>query len=128
MLFISFEMTSLSDKLRVLIIEDDASITEQLTWFLADSGIGVAGTCATLPGAMMAVNGEFAIALVDVNLGGNYSYPVMDKLSQRGIPFIVMTGYAPEEMPREYAASPSLMKPFEPSALLQMIKRLTSAE
>jgi len=118
-------MASQINKLRVLVIEDEAVIAEQIKWFLEDAGMIVAGSFGNLADALAgAVNGEFEVALIDINLGGEDSYAVVDKLVERGIPFILMSGYIPDELPAAYAAHPSLTKPFEPQALLDIIKQV----
>lgn len=119
-------MTSKHSRPRVLVIEDEVTIAEQIKFFLEDAGMLVAGPFGTLAKARdAAMSAEFDVAVVDINLGGEDSYPVVDQLAKRGIPFILTTGYAPEEMPAKYAAYPSLTKPFEPQALLDAIEGLT---
>src|SRR5277367_5803662 len=119
-----YDMASELNQKRVLVIEDEIRIAEQIQWFLEDAGMIVAGSFGNLPDALTAAaNGEFEIGLVDVNLGGEDSYAVVDKLVERGIPFLLMSGYTSEELPTAYAAYPSLTKPFEPQALLDIIKR-----
>src|ERR1700761_4494005 len=120
-------MASELNKKRVLVIEDEAVIAEQIQWFLEDAGMFVAGWFCNLADALTgAGNAEFEIALVDVNLGGEDSYSVIDKLVERGIPFILMTGYTTSELPLEYAAHPPLPNPCEPQALLDMIDRVSA--
>jgi DNA-binding NtrC family response regulator len=118
-------MASELDNKRVLVIEDEAVIEEQIQLFLEDAGMIVAGSFGNLADALTgAANAEFEIGLVDVNLAGEDSYAVIDKLVERGIPFILMTGYTSEELPAAYAAYPALTKPFEPQALLDVIEQV----
>jgi len=121
----SYNMTSKLNQLRVLVIEDEAVIAEQIQWFLEDEGMIVAGPFDNLSDALAGVAmGGFELALVDINLAGEDSYPVVDKLVESGILLILMSGYTCEELPAAYTAHPCLTKPFEPQALLDMIEQV----
>jgi CheY-like chemotaxis protein len=123
----SYNMTSKLDGLRVLVMEDEALIAEQIQWFLEDAGMVVVGPLGNLPDALAAAaSSEFDLALVDINLGGHDSYPVADKLVERGIPLILMSGYTSAQLPAAYAAYPSLAKPFDPQALLDLIEQVAA--
>jgi CheY-like chemotaxis protein len=54
------------------------------------------------------------VAVLDVDLGGQTSAATAIALKERGIPFLLATGYDPEEAAREAGLSPSqvLTKPY----------------
>jgi CheY-like chemotaxis protein len=52
-------------------------------------------------------------AILDVNLGGQMVFPVVEVLRQRGVPFIFLTGYDPWSLPQAYADVPCFEKPFD---------------
>ena len=54
----------------------------------------------------------FDVAILDVNLEGELSYPVADELEFRGIPFLFATGYGAQAMPERYHRHTILQKPF----------------
>jgi two-component SAPR family response regulator len=60
-------------------------------------------------------------ALLDVNLAGDYSFPVATELINRQIPFIFLTGYDHSVFPPELASVPLVPKPFNPERLIQVI-------
>ena len=103
---------------RVLIVEDEALVAMILEDQLADLGISVAATCASVPDAMRAIEDNAPqAAILDVNLRGQLVYPVADRLLDRGIPFVFVTGYGRESIDRRYSFVKVLEKPVERQAL-----------
>jgi len=51
------------------------------------------------------------IAILDVNVGGEFVYPVADRLLERGIPFVFLTGYGRESVDQRYQFVQILEKP-----------------
>ena len=66
-----------------------------------------------------------AIALLDVNLGRENSFPVADALLARGIPFVFATGYGEANMfPERFRHLPVLSKPYAPAEMrLALLRR-----
>jgi two-component sensor histidine kinase len=118
---VSLPANSSSKKLpgeRILIVEDEALVAMILEDQLADLGISVAATCASVPDAMRAIeNNAPQAAILDVNLRGQLVYPVADRLMDRGIPFVFVTGYGRESIDRRYSFVKVLEKPVERQAL-----------
>ena len=52
-------------------------------------------------------------ALLDVNLGHEYAYPVAADLTAKSIPFIFATGYGRNGIAPEWAGCRVLQKPFD---------------
>jgi PAS domain S-box-containing protein len=103
---------------RILIVEDEALVAMILEDQLADLGVSVAATCASVPDAMQAIeNNAPHAAILDVNLRGQLVYPVADCLLDRGIPFVFVTGYGRESIDRRYSFVKVLEKPVERQAL-----------
>jgi CheY-like chemotaxis protein len=69
---------------------------------------------------------RFDIAVLDVNLGGESSYPVADELNRRNLPFLFATGYGNQAIPEIYHRHIVLQKPFRKqqfeAALLMALK------
>ena len=103
---------------RILIVEDEALVAMILEDQLADLGISVTATCASVPDAMRAIEKNAPqAAILDVNLRGQLVYPVADCLMDRGIPFVFVTGYGRESIDRRYSFVKVLEKPVERQAL-----------
>ncbi|MCJ8521867.1 hypothetical protein MUU54_24395, partial [Rhizobium tarimense] len=57
------------------------------------------------------------LAVLDINLGGERSFPVAEILRNRGVPFMFSTGYGRNGLPAELSDAPVLSKPFSPKEL-----------
>ena len=97
---------------RVLVVEDEAILSQFLADVLADGAYRVIGPCATLSAALqLATDESIDVALLDVNVGGAQVTKVADKLLERRIPFLFVTGMGGLPDPR-FAKIPILRKPF----------------
>lgn len=108
--------------LRVLVVEDVGMVAMALKSMLEEIGCEVVGTAARLHEAEeLARHEKLDGVLLDLNLGGQYSYPVVDMLRERSIPFIIMSGYDAGKIRPDLAEAPQMPKPFEREALEAMI-------
>jgi DNA-binding response OmpR family regulator len=98
---------------RILIVEDETMISMLLEDMVCDLGGHVVGAAATFEQAMtLALEADFDLAILDVNVDGLVVYPVADVLRHRGIRFIFMTGYDSSIIPQRYRHNCVLSKPF----------------
>ena len=103
---------------RIMIVEDEALVAMILEDQLEELGLTIVATCANVVDAMKAIDKNAPdAAILDVNLGGQLVYPVADRLIDRGIPFVFVTGYGRESIDRRYASIQVLEKPVERQAL-----------
>ena len=111
---------------RVLAVEDEYFIAEELEEALRQAGATVLGPVPSVDGALALLRSEAApeAAILDVNLCGEMVYPVADFLIARGVPFVFATGYDQTVLPERYAAIRRLEKPFEPPEILRELGRL----
>jgi DNA-binding NtrC family response regulator len=80
--------------LRILIVDDDDLLLELFVDALADQAIHIIGPARTLPAALhFATHESIDVGLLDVNVGGELVTPVADKLLERNVPFLFVTGY-----------------------------------
>ena len=100
---------------RVLVVEDEYMLAEDLRNELERQGAEVIGPVASVSDALAAMSGrpDLDAAILDINLGGEMVYPVADALRARGVPFIFATGYAAWAIPESYADVPLCVKPVE---------------
>ena len=109
-------------RLRILIVEDEMLVAMNIEDMLLDLGHEVAGIASRLePALALAAEGDFDLALLDVNLAGQPSFPVAAVLRDRGLPFLFATGYGVKGIIEEFQASPVLQKPFRALDLEQAI-------
>lgn len=103
---------------RVLVVEDEPMIALMIQDMLEELGCEVVGPVAQIEPALALADGEeIALALLDVNLDGEEVYPVADRLQQRGVPIIFLTGYGNAGVDARYRQCPVLTKPFPPAGL-----------
>jgi CheY-like chemotaxis protein len=108
---------------RVLVVEDEVMIRLLLCDMLADLGHTVAGEAGRIDDAVtLAKQGEFDVAILDVNLDGEPISPVVEILVTCGLPFVFATGYGQGGVPEPYRHAPTLQKPFQSDALAQAIE------
>ena len=99
-----------------------------LEGMLADLGHSVAAEAGDIGQAVeLARQGEFDLAVLDVNLNGDSVTPVVEILAERGVPFIFASGYGQRGLPEAYRSVPMLQKPFQTDALEQAIRAVATA-
>lgn len=113
---------------RVLVVEDEALVAMLVEDILTDLGHEVAAVAGRLAVAEQAAR-DLAIdlAIIDLNLNGERTYPIAEILEQRGIPFVFATGYGAAGLEGRWAHVPALQKPFQPEDLSAAIKRVTES-
>jgi DNA-binding response OmpR family regulator len=113
---------------RILIIEDEAILALILEEFLIDAGFEIAGVAGRLETALALIErGVSDAAILDANLAGVSSGPAAVALSARGVPFIVVSGYLPEQQPSSFSGALCLQKPCRPADLIQALRGLLPA-
>jgi len=114
---------------RILVIEDELMIRMLLQDMLADLGHTLAGEAGRVDEAVtLAKQGDFDVAILDVNLNGQPISPVVEVLVERGLPFVFATGYGSRGVPEPYRKMPTLQKPFQADALAEAIEAAASAD
>jgi CheY-like chemotaxis protein len=112
-------------RLRILIVEDEMLVAMNIEDMLLDLGHEVAGLASRLaPALALARDALFDVAMLDVNLAGETSFPVADLLIERGIPFLFATGYGPKGIEERYRSHPVLQKPFRSPDLREALEAL----
>jgi CheY-like chemotaxis protein len=97
----------------VLVVEDEMLVAMNIEDMLTDLGYEVAGLANRLETALaLATEASFDVAMLDVNLAGQASFPVADVLRARGIPYLFATGYGVQGIAEAHRQAPVLQKPF----------------
>ena len=100
--------------LRVLVIEDESMVAMLLEDALTEIGCDVIGIASRLDDAVAnAKTLAFDVAILDINLNGRLALPIADLLAERGVPFVVATGYSATNLPEWLQRAPILQKPFQ---------------
>jgi CheY-like chemotaxis protein len=113
-----------SQGLGVLIVEDEAMVAMLLEDLLHELGCHVVEIASRVETALTSILARiFDVAILDVNLKGETSYPVADVLELRKVPFLFATGYGTEAIPEKYRQRVVLQKPFKKHELEEALLR-----
>jgi CheY-like chemotaxis protein len=114
---------------RVLLVEDEPIVAWLLKDMLVDLGCSVIGPAADVNQALAMIDAEsIDVAVLDVNLRGQMSYPIADVLVARGVPFVFSTGYDKDRLLDGYRTFPALQKPFHRSDLGDTLAKLLASK
>ncbi|MPS36709.1 MAG: response regulator [Stenotrophomonas sp.] len=107
-------MTSPLSGRRILVVEDEYLLAECLREMLRGDGAEVLGpaSCVEDANALLDRHPAPDAAVLDINLGRQDVYPVADRLSGQGIPFLFTTGYDHGLIPARHAQRLQCVKPF----------------
>ncbi len=88
-----------------------------ISFFIEDSltalGHTILGPASRVANALRLVETDTCdLALLDINIAGEQSYPVAKELKSRGIPFVFLSGYGSRGLSGEWIDSLMLAKPF----------------
>jgi DNA-binding response OmpR family regulator len=108
--------------LRVLIVEDEYFLAQDLADRFQNLGAEVLGPAGTVAEALtLASRAGIDGAVLDVNLRGERVYPVADLLRQKQVPFVFASGYGGELEPDAYSNIPRCIKPVDFAVLVQAL-------
>jgi DNA-binding response OmpR family regulator len=112
---------------RVLLVEDEGLVALMIEDMLEELGLKVVASAAHLKRACeLATTGSFDLALLDVNLAGEFVFPVARVLRDRRIPFLFSTGYGAPPLEEEFRHAPAIGKPFSVDQLNDKLRTLLS--
>jgi CheY-like chemotaxis protein len=111
---------------RVLVVEDEYFIADDLVRALERRGAEVVGPASTVQQALelLSSTAEISGAVLDVNLRGERVFPLADELMRRGVPFVFATGYDQGSLPEANRQVPCWEKPYNDEGLVQALPAL----
>ncbi|RFC64108.1 GAF domain-containing protein [Fulvimarina endophytica] len=116
----------LLEGMNALLVEDNVIISLDAEQLLESHGTSTVFVAASVSEARRILDEEsIDLAMLDVNLGAETSFPLVAPLVERGIPFVFVTGYG-EKIEFPEAAGPdveAVKKPFSEDDLLAALKR-----
>src|SRR5215217_5741555 len=111
----------------VLIVEDEWLIARDYISVIHGRGHTIVGPASTVASALSLLETERVdVVVLDFQLGGQTSAAIVDKLNADSIPFLVVTGHAASDLPREFASGAMLAKPGSPQHLIALIEQLSN--
>ena len=109
---------------QILVVEDENGLAMELAWLVQEAGYAVLGPERSVAEARKALDRvKIDLALLDIRLGGETVFPIVEKLEAMGVPFIFVTGN-PDSLPPEYSGRPLLAKPWTTTTLLSLIPQV----
>lgn len=111
---------------RILIVEDEYMLADELRGELGDAGATVLGPVGTVADALALAKRERRIdgAVLDVNLRGEMAFPVADLLVEGGVPFVFTTGYDESIIPERFSTILRCEKPVAVEGIIRALGRL----
>ncbi|RYF21819.1 MAG: response regulator [Oxalobacteraceae bacterium] len=121
--------TAVSESLRILVVEDDAIVASGLVASLEDVGASVTW-CSNVPDSLDAIEriAGIDIAIVDYNLDGVISIPVLNRLASLGVSTVLCTGYDASSIDEKFRMLPRVEKPFTRRALHALLSNWQSSK
>jgi CheY-like chemotaxis protein len=108
---------------RVLVIEDESMVMMLLQDMLEDIGCVVVDAASRFQEAIEKARSlTFDVAILDVNLNGERTFPIAEVLAERGVRFVFATGYGVANLPPDFSERPVLQKPFQQQELERVLR------
>ncbi len=95
-----------------MVLEDEAIIAFALEDMLNADGATVVMAGSLEDAEARIDEGGIMLAVLDVNVHGEKSYGIGEKLRALDIPFVFATGYGDTSHPPEFAETPTVSKPY----------------
>ena len=115
--------------LRVLVVEDDYFIADEICSTLRAGGAEVLGPAPDVQqGLDVARSERIDCAVLDINLHGDLAFNLADELRRRGTPSIFATGYDQSVLPGTFSDSVRLEKPVNLTELLRAVQSVCTRE
>lgn len=113
---------------RILVVEDEPFVAIELQAVLESEGHTVIGPAMNLAnGLELARAQNFELALLDISLGQEKSFPIASELARRAIPFVFVTGYTDiHAVPEELKSAARVQKPYRIEDIRKAIELATS--
>lgn len=110
----------------ILLLEDDLLLAMDMEEFLESRGYDVVGPYGRVEDALDALEAiRVDGAVLDLNLHGELSFPVIERLRCRNVPVIVCSGYAElPELKQKLAGLPLMPKPWNQQKLGRLLSEV----
>jgi FixJ family two-component response regulator len=98
---------------KLLIVEDEYLIGQDLAYGPQSEGIDVLGPFSTIDSAIDVVknNDDIGAAILDLNLRGRVAFDLAEQLADKNIPFVFYTGYDSVIVPEKFRKVRRIRKP-----------------
>jgi len=111
----------------ILLAEDEMMLAMMLEDRLNASGYKVIKAARLARCLVLAESESIDLAILDINLAGEQSFPVALVLRRRGIPFVFSSGYGDQDLPAAWRSEKTLQKPYDSRQLTEVLAALRIA-
>ena len=109
--------------LRVLVVEDEFIIADEIATIVETAGHAVVGPVGSLDEALRALDRDRPdFAIIDASLRGKSSAPLAERLRTLRLPFCVCTGYRLEDLRPSFGDVLVVPKPVRASGLTGLLR------
>lgn len=110
---------------RVLVVENEYSISVELEAILTGAGAWIVGPCQSVRDALPLVDQDLSAAVLDIHLVSETIAPLAAQLAEHGVPFILYTGQlAADPMLTQWSGHKFVQKPAIAGTLVDAIANL----
>ena len=109
---------------KLLVLDDEPAVVDLFEAVFSQQDIDVVGVPSAAQALIAARREQPDVAILDVSIRGGKVFPVAEKLLERGIPFVLASGYGDWSLPEAMRDRPRLTKPFTPAELEEQIRAL----
>jgi DNA-binding response OmpR family regulator len=106
----------------ILVVEDEPLIAMDIAQLFAPTGAEMTTTNTLRHALLLAEHDGLSAAILDHSLGDGDSSLLCARLKERGIPFIIYSGY--EKIEGACQGAPYVSKPAQPGVLVAAMERL----
>ena len=106
---------------KVLLLEDDFLINTATADLLQEFGCEVTALFDVREALEALEEDRPKVAVLDINIRGQNSYPVADRLHQLNIPIVFLTGYEEPSLEGPWSKHPVCRKPCDPDLLRRFL-------
>lgn len=108
----------------VLVVEDQVIVALELQDALEAAGYTVVGPAGRLDEALrLGRSRQIDAAVLDYDLHGEKVVPLAQMLKERGVPFVLVTGYTADSLD-ELRGAPHMQKPVRGEAVVRLVDSL----
>ena len=108
---------------RLLVVEDDYFVAQDLCTTLREHGATVIGPAPSVASARSLINALHPdCVLLDINLDGEHAFDLARELQANGTRTVFTTGYDSTFVPQNLRSTACLQKPIDAHALLRSIR------
>jgi two-component SAPR family response regulator len=113
---------------RIMVVEDEYLLVDELRAELCEAGAIMLGPAGTLTDALALIETEEEVdgVILDVNLHGEMAFTAADRLVERGVPFVFVTGYDGSSIPPRFRHVVCCEKPVSMRKVSRAIGRLAA--